>query len=178
LGYILGSAVGSQPQVAPLTWVGKASTSAGPGDLSFQWDDPQVIAAGSPGGGGIATAAQMVMFYQALLNNPDFLWIPEVLEDATANIRCRFSDPMMGVPVNRTIGLVVAGNDGLHTMRYGAFGEGNAPGSFGHAGAHVQVAWADPATGISFCFLTNGLDTDTMREGVHRLRLSNLAAKL
>lgn len=105
---------------------------------------------------------------------------PVILADATSHIRCTFDDPLLGAPVNRSLGLVIAGDDGLHTMRYGAFAEGNSPRVFGHAGAHVQVAWADPATGISFAYLTNGLDTDTdtRREGVRGLRLSNLAAAL
>jgi hypothetical protein len=52
----------------------------------------------------------------------------------------------MGVAVNRTLGLVVAGNDGQHELRYAILGRGCSPAAFGHAGAHAQVAWADPAT--------------------------------
>ena len=120
----------------------------------------------------------MALFYQALMANPGGLWDPDLLAEPTGRIRCTLPDPLMGVPVNRSLGLVIAGDDGLHVMRYGAFAEGNSPRAFGHAGMHVQVAWADPATGISFCYLTNGLDTDSGREGVRSLRLSNLAASL
>ncbi len=88
------------------------------------------------------------------------------------------AEKILGVPVNRTAGLVVAGDDGLHQMRYGAFGAANSRDAFGHAGAHVQVAWADPARGISFAYLTNGLDTDTVREGLRGVRLSVLAARV
>ena len=178
LPQLLGPPVGAQPAVAPMTWVGDAAGTSGAGDLSFRFDDPAVIAAGSPGGGGVATAAEVVRFYQALLDDRAGIWDPAVLADGTSHIRSTFVDPVMGAPVNRTIGLVVAGDDGLQTLRYGAFAEGNSPRAFGHAGAHVQVAWGDPATGISFCYLTNGLDSDTMREGIRGLRLSNIAAGL
>jgi len=164
--------------IAPLTWVGDGAGTDGPGDLSFRWDSPEVVAAGAPGAGGVATAADLALFYQALLHNPGGLWDTTWLADATSHIRCTLPEPLFDVAVNRTIGLVLAGDDGLHVMRYGAFAERNSSGSFGHAGAHVQVAWADPETGVSFSYLTNGLDTNTMKEGARGLRLSNLAASV
>jgi CubicO group peptidase (beta-lactamase class C family) len=122
------------------------------------------------------TAADLARFYQALLHDPGGLWDPDVLTDATANVRCRFAEVMFDVPVNRTIGLVVAGDDGKHALRYAGFGEACSPASFGHAGAHMQVAWADPATGLSFAYLTNGLDGNQLREGARGVRLASLAA--
>jgi len=41
---------------------------------------------------------------------------------------------------------------------------------------HGQVAWADPETGLSFAYCTNGIDTDVVKEAVRGLRLSDLAA--
>ena len=105
---------------------------------------PEGRAAGVPGGGAVMTAADLARFYSALLADPEGVWKPEVLADATGNIRCTLPDPLLGAPVNRTIGLVVAGDDGQHTMRYACFGAGVSPRAFGHAGAHGQVAWADP----------------------------------
>jgi CubicO group peptidase (beta-lactamase class C family) len=175
---LLGPTVAGAGDIAPLTWVGDGAGTHGAGDLSFTWDDPDVVASGTPGAGGVATAADLALFYQALLHNPGGLWDAAVLEDATSNVRCTLPEPLFDVAVNRTIGLVVAGDDGLHVMRYGAFAERNSPAAFGHAGAHVQVAWADPETGVSFSYLTNGLDTNTMKEGARGLRLSNLAASI
>jgi CubicO group peptidase (beta-lactamase class C family) len=175
---LLGIPPEHQPSIAPITWVGEGVGTAGAGDLSYRWDDPDLVAIGAPGAGGVATAADIALFYQGLLHNPGKVWDPVILEDAKTHIRCTLPDPRMGIPVNRTLGLVVAGDDGMHTLRYGAFAEANSPGSFGHAGAHVQVAWADPETGVSFAYFTNGLDTNTMKEGVRGLRLSNLAAAL
>ena len=80
--------------------------------------------------------------------------------------------------MNRTLGLVLAGDDGQHFVRYGSFGVANSPRSIGHAGAHVQVGWADPATGLSFAYCTNGIDSDMMKEAMRGLNLSKLAATL
>ncbi|HEY1738901.1 MAG TPA: serine hydrolase domain-containing protein, partial [Acidimicrobiia bacterium] len=116
----------------------------------LRYNEPDVRAAGAPGGGGILTAATMARFYQALLHDPGGVWDTAVLDDAKTNVRCRFEDPLMHVSANRTLGLVLAGDDGLHQFRYGMLGAGNSPGTFGHSGAACQVAWADPDTGISF----------------------------
>ena len=135
-------------------------------------------AAGVPGGGGTLTAATMARFYQALLHDPVGLWDAAVLDDAKTNVRCRFEDPLMHVAANRTLGLVLAGDDGLHQFRYGMFGAENSPATFGHSGACCQVAWADPATGISFAFVKNGLDAGMFADALRVLPLSNLAAAL
>ena len=92
--------------------------------------------------------------------------------------RSTLPDPLLGAPVNRTIGLVVAGDDGKHTMRYACFGAGVSPRAFGHAGAHGQVAWADPGTGLAFAYLQNGVDRDVMREGARAVIVASKAAEL
>lgn len=147
-------------------------------DLLEVANDPTFRAAGVPGGGGIMTAATMARFYQALLHDPDGLWNPETLRDATTHVRCTLEDPLMGVPVNRTIGLVLAGDDGMHQFRYAMFGKDCSPGSFGHAGAYLQVAWADPATGTSFAFLKNGYQEDMLSDAMNVMPLCDLAASL
>ncbi len=149
-----------------------------PAVTTAAFDRPEVRAAGVPGGGAIMTAATMARFYQALLHDPNHVWDSGVLDDAKTNIRCTFADPIMNVSANRTLGLVLAGDDGLHQFRYGMFGAGNSPGSFGHAGAHCQVAWADPATGISFSFVKNGLQADMMADAVTVIPITNAAAAL
>jgi CubicO group peptidase (beta-lactamase class C family) len=135
-------------------------------------------AVGVPGGGAIMRASDLALFYQALLHNPGGLWDAGVLHDATTNVRCDLPDNLLQVPVHRTLGLVLAGDDGKHFMRYGSFGPANSPRSFGHAGAHGHVGWADPETGLSFAYCTNGIDGDLMREGIRGVKLSDLAAGL
>jgi CubicO group peptidase (beta-lactamase class C family) len=51
-----------------------------------------------------------------------------------------------------------------------------SPGTFGHNGAGGQIAWADPATGLSFAYVTNGLDRDPLRQGRRGTAVSSLAA--
>ena len=41
-----------------------------------------------------------------------------------------------------------------------------------------QVGWADPATGLSFAYLTNGVDTEVLREGTRGVLLADIAARL
>jgi CubicO group peptidase (beta-lactamase class C family) len=137
-----------------------------------------VRAAGVPGGGAIMTAATMARFYQALLHNSEHVWDADVLRDAKTNIRCTFADPIMNVSANRTLGLVLAGDDGLHQFRYGMFGKENSPGSFGHAGAHCQVAWADPESGISFSLVKNGLQADMIGDAVNVMPITDAATAL
>ena len=57
------------------------------------------------------------------------------------------------------------------------FGKDNSPGSFGHAGAFSQVAWADPETGISFSFLKNGLQADMMADAVNVIPITDAAVQ-
>lgn len=203
---LLGIAPADQADISPLTVVASASADgAGSGEgapaggatpweppaepaelagFSGDWrellifNDPAVRAAGVPAGGGIMTAADLALFYQGLLHNPGGVWPPDVLRDATSNIRCRLPDPLMNVPANRTIGLVVAGDDGQHVLRYASFGDGCSPAAFGHAGAHGQIGWADPATGMSFAYVNNAVAPDPMLAGRRAYLLSTAAAAL
>ena len=133
-------------------------------------NDPGVRAVGQPGGGAVGRAADLAMYYQALLADPDGLWRPEVLAQGTAEVRCGLLDPMTGAPADRTLGLVLAGDDDGAMLR--GFASTNSPRAFGHMGAGGQVAWADPRTGLSFAYLTNGLDRNPLRMGARGLSLS------
>ena len=48
-------------------------------------------------------------------------------------------------------------------------------GAFGHNGAGGQLAWADPATGLSLGYCTNGLDQHVVREPRRGTAISSLA---
>lgn len=137
---------------------------------------PELRAAGLPGGGGVTNAADLAAFYQALLHNPGGLWDPQVLAEGTGVVRNRFPDPMLGHPANRTAGLVVAGDDGLSFMR--GMGRTVGPRTFGHNGAGGQIAWADPDTGLSFVYLTNGIDRHIIRESRRVTAIASLAGLL
>jgi CubicO group peptidase (beta-lactamase class C family) len=123
---------------------------------------PAGLAAGVPGGGAVSDAADLARFYQALLRNDRGLWDPEVLADAIGNVRNTFPDPQVGVSANRALGVVVACDDGKGGMR--GLGFTCSPRAFGHDGAGGQIAFADPASGLSFCWFTNGLDRHLLRQ--------------
>jgi CubicO group peptidase (beta-lactamase class C family) len=96
-----------------------------------------------------------------------------VLADATGHVRNRLGDPLFGMPANRTLGLVQAGDDGLAFLR--GFGTTASPRSFGHNGAGGQIAWADPVSGLSLAYLTNGIDANAIRQGRRGIEISTLA---
>jgi CubicO group peptidase (beta-lactamase class C family) len=127
----------------------------------LQFNRPDVRAIGVPGGGAVSTAADLARFYQALLAGGHGLWSADALRMFTADVRNTFPD-LYGVPANRALGMVVAGDDGLSNRR--GMGSTVSPRTFGHNGAGGQIAWADPETGVSFVYLTNGLDQHVLRE--------------
>jgi CubicO group peptidase (beta-lactamase class C family) len=140
--------------------------------LSF--NDRAVQAVGVPGGGGVMRAQDLALFYQAVLTNPGEMWDPAVLSDAVTNVRNRLPDPVFGVPANRTLGLLQAGDDGCGHLR--GFGRTGSPAMVGHGGAGGQIGWGDPVTGLSFGYCTNGLDQHVIREGRRIVALGSLAA--
>lgn len=172
--------LGTAEDIEPLAIVGDRPTeglqvAVAVDDTALQFNDPAVRAVGVPGAGAVAGAGDIALFYQALLHNPGGLWDAEVLADATSRVRFDHLDPFTQVPANRTLGLTVAGDDGKAVMR--EFGKACSPRAFGAPGLGGQIAWADPATGISFCYLTNGLDADLVASYLRSSRLSTLAAR-
>jgi CubicO group peptidase (beta-lactamase class C family) len=145
-------------------------------DALMAFSRPDFRALGVPGGGGITTAATMALFYQGLLQNDAGLWDPDVLADATGRVRNSFPDLLTGVPVNRGLGVIIAGDDGKASFR--GFGHGQGPRTFGHNGAAGQIAWGDPDSGVSFCYLTNGNDRHTLRQARRSIGISSRAANL
>ncbi len=152
--------------------IGVRTLGAGviPTDQLLQFGRDDVLRVGVPGGGAVATAVEVVRYYQALLR--DGPWSDATRHAFTADVRNSFPD-VMGVPANRSLGLVIQGDDEKAFMRHGRT---CSPTTFGHAGAGGQIAWADPASGISFSYLTNGLDEHVLRQWRRSAALSNRAA--
>ena len=190
LGFALGVSETDQADVNGLVPVGEQPTSAeieevigipglDLGDLLGEVTEaallvlgrPENLTVGVPGGGGVASAADVVLFYQALLHNDRGLWDPDVLADATSRVRNTMPDPYLNVPANRSLGVVIAGDDGSKR----GMGRTMSPRSFGHNGAGGQLAWADPDSGLSFCYLTNGLDAHLIRQWRRGPSISNRA---
>jgi CubicO group peptidase (beta-lactamase class C family) len=97
-----------------------------------------------------------------------------VLADAIGHVRNDLPDRWTKVPANRGLGVVIAGDDGKSNLR--GMGHTNSARTFGHNGAGGQIAWADPESGISFAYVTNGLDAHVIRQGRRGIALSSLAA--
>jgi CubicO group peptidase (beta-lactamase class C family) len=121
-------------------------------------------AVGFPGAGVVATAEGIALLYQAFLHNPGNLWDPELLADVTSHVRVDQPDEHgirvhgePGAPARRTLSLVTAGDFGTRTGARAFFGDTVSEQAFGHLGLGGNLAWADPATGLSFCYLTNGI---------------------
>jgi CubicO group peptidase (beta-lactamase class C family) len=131
-----------------------------------------------PGAGGIMSAADIALFYQALINYEQPLvgepiWKPETIAFATRVRTGEFKDMMTGNPVNRALGVSVSGDE---KRNFRGFGHTNSPMAFGHSGAGGQLAWGDPATGISIGYCTNGHDRHAVRQGRRGISISNKAA--
>lgn len=138
-------------------------------------NDPDARALGVPGGGGVMRAGDLALLYQGFLHNPGRLWSPEILAAGTQVARVTLHD-WSGVPANRTLGLILASDDGFADRR--SFGRTASARAFGHPGAGGQLAFADPVTGLSVGYATAGLDQNLVREGRRTIALASLAADL
>ena len=143
-------------------------------DALMSFNRPEVRAVGVPGGGGVSTAADLALYYQALLDDPVGIWKPEVLADVDCATCATTCPTTWGRP--RTARSVSSSR--ATTGRLGSRGMGHtvSPRAFGHNGAGGQIAWADPATGLSFCYLTNGLDQHELRQWRRTTGIASRAA--
>jgi CubicO group peptidase (beta-lactamase class C family) len=146
-----------------------------PPEQLLQYNEPANREAGSPGVGAVSTAREVALLYQAFLRNPGGMFDPAVLAAGTVQVRSTLVDPWIGVAGNRTLGLTVAGRDGHGVLRQ--LGRATGPRAFGAPGVGGQIGWADPDTGLSFCYLTNGLASDPSVAFLRADQLCTLAAR-
>jgi CubicO group peptidase (beta-lactamase class C family) len=134
---------------------------------------------GVPGGGGVMTAGDLALFYQGLLSGRGEdgaeIFTPETLEMARRVRTEGLSDPVFRTAPHRGLGIVVAGDD---KRVYRGFGRTGSSLLFGHGGAGGQIGWADPASGLSLGFCTNGFDRQAVRQARRGVALSSRAADL
>ena len=176
--YLVNSGVPPDPdELERLIGIRELPAEVANGDGLLEFNTVEGRRAGVPAAGGISTAADVTLFYQALLHDPQGLWEPEMLADVTSNAVNHFVDPMTGNPANRSRGLVIKGDDG-HGDRRHDFGPTTSPRTFGHSGLGGQIAWADPESGLSFCHLTNGLDRNPIGQARRSFALSKRAGVL
>jgi CubicO group peptidase (beta-lactamase class C family) len=173
-----------QARVADICYVGEpVEPPGGWGEVTpnamLELNRPELRRVGLPGGGGIASAAEVAMFYQPLINRgvtADGIRIlrAETIDYATT-VRTRddHRDPVLKIPASRGLSIIVAGADGKAHLR--GFGRATSPRAFGHGGAGGQIAWGDPVTGVSVGYCTNGF-VDWMTSARRITAISSLAA--
>lgn len=175
----IGPPVDRQHDVAPFV-----RTDGGSDDDVYAWGPwylarPEILAAGEPSHSTVSTASDLAGWYQALMHSD--LWRREVVEDAT---RIRVTLPVTGerggtpsIPGNVGLFIIMVGDDGLS---HGFLPTATSPRTFGHGGAACQIGFADPDTGLSFAFLTDGYPAtgyEQSRQGLNRIiNIGNLAA--
>lgn len=137
------------------------------------FNEARIREIGVPGGGGTGTAAELALYYQALVAGGAPVWQPETIAEVRRIRNPQLLDPLLGRPANRGLGVVVAG--GPEKVFLG-FGKGCSAQAFGHLGVGGQIGWCDPATGLSFGFCTNGVERDPLVLGRRTAALANRAA--
>ncbi len=147
-------------------------------DAVLEMNDPAMRETDFPAGGLMTTAGDIALFYQALLNDGKAhdgarIWQADMLREARRLRSGNLIDPARGITANRALGIVIAGDDGKANLR--GFGRTNSAEAFGHPGFGGQIGWADPASGISFGYLTNGFDRNDLREGRRSVAVCSLA---
>jgi len=178
-------------RLADIVHVGEALTEADYREMGFamppatevneknlqRFNEPAVRKAGIPGGGGTTTAGDLALFYQGLLHGGALdgqeIWKPETLQMAREIRSGELRDPVFNKLANRALGLMIAGD---RERNYRGFGHTNSKLAFGHGGAGGQLAWADPESGISLGYCTDGHDRDNVRQARRGIGISSRAA--
>jgi CubicO group peptidase (beta-lactamase class C family) len=118
-------------------------------------NNPEFRRAGTPGGGGYATARAMAAFYQMLAAGGTLagrrLLSPRMVQYVTRNVTGERVDGYMGMPMHRGLGPHLRGT----TESIRGLGSIASPRTFGHGGVGSSYCWADPDSGVSFAYLTN-----------------------
>lgn len=142
--------------------------------------NPAVLAGGEPSHSIVGSAADVALFFQALVHSG--LWRDEAVAEGT---RIHVSMPPAGDQLyggsdrktNMGLFVTVSGED--HGDWLPSTG---SPRTFGNGGAPCQLGYMDPETGVSFAFLTNGYPMagyDYSRRGTNRtINLVNLGNDL
>lgn len=158
----------------PVGQQNRCADTLGPDSDPPRDNSSDMRSAGLPSGGGFGTARAMAAFYQMMLGGGRLgavrLFSPRLIEFVTRDFTGdRPDEAMTGIPMHRGLGPHSRGTGprirGLGLMAH--------PGTFGHGGAGTSYSWADPASGVSFSYLTNFVQPDPWHSA--RLdRISNL----
>ena len=116
--------------------------------------------AGVPSGGGYATARGMAALYQMMANfgklNGTRIFSRRLVEFVTRNHTGDMVDGGMEMPMHRGLGVHLRG----YSEKIRGLGAIASPRTFGHGGVGTSYCWADPESGVSFCYVTNSRQPD------------------
>ncbi len=144
----------------------------------MRFNIPELREIGVPGGGGVMTAGDLALFYQALVNDGQSydgkqIWKTETLREALRVRSGDYVDHIFKFKCNRGLGVTIAGDDGQSNWR--GLGKTVSPLAFGHGGAGGQLGWGDPVSGISLGYCTNGFDRNEYRAARRGVAIASLA---
>ncbi len=118
-------------------------------------NSPEWRKGGAPGGAGYGTARAMAALYQMMLAGGELagtrIVSPRTLQYAIRNHTGDRTDEFMGMPMHRGLGPHLRGT----TENIRGLGALANPGVFGHGGVGTSYCWGDPASGVSFAYITN-----------------------
>ena len=150
-------------------------TARSPYDRAQAWvfNRRRVRQAVIPATGISTTAHDLARFYQMLLNGGHLdgarILSPGTVAEATRVSSEGAADRVLGRPVRRAHGFTLA-QPGQQTP----MGRLASAQTFGHAGSgSICNAWADPASGIVFTYLTNRLVTSSDLGARHQCEVSD-----
>ena len=138
--------------------------------VSSEFSGAQFYRCGMPGAGGYATAGDVALFYQMLLNlgqlNGARVLSPRMVQFATRNHTGDRIDEFFGTPCHRALGVHLRG---MTADMRGLSSIASAQ-TFGHGGVGSSYSFACPESGVSFTYLTNS----RMPEPAHTRRLEEI----
>jgi len=129
-----------------------------------------------PGGGLVGSTAQLVLFYEKLLQGQ--LLPPSCLKKMFSPFRRGQLDATFGHIVDFGLGVILNSNrHGADTVPYG-FGTKAGDRAFGHGGARSSMAFADPDHGFTAAVFLNGRVPETEHQPRMRTILDQLRSEL
>jgi len=141
------------PLIFPISYIARRALSAPWGEVVRISNQPRFMQVIIPAANLVATADEMALFFQLLLNGGELggvrIFQPETVRRAVAPAAKMGFDGTMVVPMRYSAGLMLgAAPVGL----WGPYSES----AFGHVGFMNILCWADPARDISVSLQTTG----------------------
>lgn len=141
------------PLVFPISYIARRALSVPWGEVVRISNQPRFMQVIIPAANLVATADEMALFYQLLLNGGELggirVFKPETVRLAVAPAAKMWFDGTMVVPMRYSAGLMLGASP---VGMWGPYSEA----AFGHVGFMNILCWADPSRNISVSLQTTG----------------------